>query len=233
VSRPRLLDLFCGDGGASMGYVMAGFDVTGVDISPRPRYPFTFVQGDATTYPLDGFDALAGSPPCNDHSTLSFLAGKHDTGWMLAHTVDRFRASGLPWAVENVETADLPGATLLCGTHFGLGAEGRVLKRHRKFLTSFEVPHPGPCICRGMPVGGVYGDGGGGRVGKGHKFHAAASRHAMGIDWMDRRQLSQSIPPAYTQYIGAAMITAVHDNCDYRDPKAGQTNGDNGGDHHV
>ena len=153
---------------------------------------------------------------------------------MLPHTIARFRATDLPWCVENVETADaMAEATMLCGTHFGLGAEGRVLKRHRLFLTSFEVPHPGPCICRGMPVGGVYGDGGGGRIGNGHKFHAAASRHAMGIDWMDRKALSQSIPPAYTRYIGEAMMRVVHrrtpsygrvhDNGDYQDPRTGQT----------
>jgi DNA (cytosine-5)-methyltransferase 1 len=223
MSRPRLLDLFCGDGGASMGYFLAGFEVVGVDIDPHPAYPFQFVQADATTYPLDGFDALAGSPPCNDHSTLSARAGKHGTGWMLAHTVDRFRESGRPWAIENVESAHLPGATVLCGTHFGLGAEQRVLKRHRKFLTSFDVPHPGPCCCRDLPVGGVYGKSGGVSQ-RGHKFSAAASKHAMGIDWMGRAALVQSIPPAYTRYIGAAMLAElsqrrlnpVHDNGDYR-----------------
>lgn len=216
MSRPLLLDLFCGDGGASMGYFLAGFDVIGVDSEPHPAYPFTFVQADATTYPLDGFDALAGSPPCNDHSTLAHRVGKHGTGWMLAHTVERFRAAGRPWSVENVESADLPGAVVLCGTHFGLGAGQRVLKRHRKFLTSFAVPDPGQHACRDMPVGGVYGKSGGVSQ-RGHKFSAAESKHAMGIDWMPRAALAQAIPPAYTAHIGAAMLAAVHDNGDYRD----------------
>lgn len=65
---PLLLDLFCGAGGSAMGYYLAGFTVIGVDIEPQPRYPFTFVQADATTYPLDGFDALTGSPPCDDYT---------------------------------------------------------------------------------------------------------------------------------------------------------------------
>src|SRR5262245_38249826 len=70
MSRPRLLDLFCGAGGCSVGYHRAGFDVVGVDINPQPNYPFEFHQADAMTYPLDGFDAYHGSPPCNDHSAL-------------------------------------------------------------------------------------------------------------------------------------------------------------------
>lgn len=206
MTRPRLLDLFCGAGGASSGYAAAGFDVTGVDSEPQPRYPFTFVRSDATTFPLRGFDALAGSPPCLDHSSLSHRTGLHGTGWMLAHTIDRFRESGKPWVVENVETAYMPGSVTLCGTHFGLGAAGRVLKRHRKFLASFEVPDPGPCVCMAFPVGGVYGDGGGGSQSRGYKFLAADARHAMGIDWMNRRELSQSIPPVYTLYVGRALM---------------------------
>ncbi len=204
-----LLDLFCGAGGAAWGYMLAGFTVVGVDVKRQPRYPFTFIQADATTYPLDGFDAVHGSPPCNDHSALSGRVGKHGTAWMLQHTIDRFRASGLPWCVENVDRADLPNATVLCGTHFGLGAEQRVLKRHRRFVTSFPVPDPGPCMCAGMPVGGVYGHGGGGVQTRGFKFNQAAASHAMEIDWMGTRQLAQAIPPAYTRYIGQAMRAAL------------------------
>lgn len=214
--RPKLLDLFCGAGGASSGYAAAGFDVTGVDSEPQPHYPFAFVQADATTYPLDGFDALAASPPCQDHSRLRARSGTHGTGWMLEHTIDRFRASRRFWVVENVETAEMPSSVTLCGTHFGLGAAGLVLKRHRKFLANFMIPDPGPCVCRDFPIGGVYGKSGGGTQTRGHKFLAADSRHAMGIDWMTRYELSQSIPPAYTLYIGNSLRAAMHDNGDYR-----------------
>jgi DNA (cytosine-5)-methyltransferase 1 len=204
----KLIDLFCSAGGAAWGYFLAGFTVVGVDIEPQPNYPFTFIRADATTYPLDGFDAAHGSPPCNDHSSLSGLVGKHGTGWMLQHTIDRFRAWGGPWVVENVDRADMPGATILCGTHFGLGAENRVLKRHRKFLTSFELPPAGRCMCTGMPVGGVYGHSGGTQR-RGYKFSAATAQHAMGIDWMTHDELAQAIPPAYTEYIGGFMRAAL------------------------
>ena len=71
--KPRLLDLFCGAGGAAMGYHRAGFDVVGVDIESQSRYPFEFHQADAMTYSLDGFDAIHASPPCQGYSRLRHL----------------------------------------------------------------------------------------------------------------------------------------------------------------
>lgn len=206
MSRPRLLDLFCGAGGAALGYHNAGFEVVGVDSKPQPYYPFEFIQADATTFPLDGFDALHGSPPCKDWNPLVALGGLHGTGWMLQHTIDRFRESGKPWVVENVAGARIPGAFILCGTQFGLGAEGRVLRRHRRFWSNVFIPAPGPCRCAGKPTGGVYGTGGGGQMTRGYKFPVHVGRRAMGIDWMTQDRLSQAIPPAYTEFIGEFLM---------------------------
>src|SRR6516225_6131392 len=119
MARPRLLDLFCGAGGAAMGYHRAGFDVTGVDIRPQPRYPFRFVQADAMTYPLDGWDVIHASPPCQDHSSLRSRADEHGTGWMLDATLERLAAQSASWVVENVGAAHNRADFLLCGEMFG------------------------------------------------------------------------------------------------------------------
>jgi DNA (cytosine-5)-methyltransferase 1 len=193
--RPRLLDLFCCAGGAAMGYHRAGFDVVGVDINPQPRYPFEFHQGDANEWPLDGFDVIHASPPCQDHSVSSALHdGEHGTGWMLDHTIARLRASGLPFIVENVGGAEMPSALTLCGTVFGLG-----LHRHRRFETSFAVMSPG-CDPSRVRYRGRDADV------FGHHSNTDRVRTEWGVDWMTRDEISQCIPPAFTEWIGAQLL---------------------------
>jgi len=202
----KLLDLFCGAGGAAMGYHRAGFEVVGVDINPQPHYPFEFHQGDAMTWPLDGFDAFHASPPCQDHSALSVLHEAHGTGWMLASTITRLRQTPLPWVVENVEgpTVRMDGWWFtLCGSSFGLR-----VRRHRRFGSNLLVISP-PCRhAEAGPVVGVTGHGA-----QGHEYRRnepvatqADRREAMGIDWMNRDELAQAIPPAYTQFIGEQLM---------------------------
>lgn len=213
MSRPVLLDLFSGAGGAAMGYHRAGFDVVGVDIEPQPHYPFTFIQADAMTFPLEGFDAIHASPPCDDHSALATVNAAKGTGWMLAATLERFAALDAPWVIENVEMADMPGSVKLCGSEFGLKTrmgDGREvwLRRHRKFRSNVWLWGAGGCNCHGKPIIGVYGGGAGGpRNGAGRgKGNAKAAREVMQIDWMNRDQLDRAIPPAYTEFIGAQLI---------------------------
>jgi DNA (cytosine-5)-methyltransferase 1 len=210
----RLLDLFCCAGGAGMGYHQAGFEVVGVDTQPQPNYPFEFHQDDATTFPLDGFDAVHASPPCQDHSTLRTTGPSHDTGWMLQHTIDRLEASGLPYAVENVPGArdEMPGAYVMCGKAFGLAP----LKRHRLFLTNVPMLVP-PCTChpRRATVG-VYGDLTqkdrhinslkDGRHSPGIRASVHTARRLLDCPWMTAKELSQAIPPAYTKFIGEHLI---------------------------
>jgi DNA (cytosine-5)-methyltransferase 1 len=214
MARPRLLDLFSGAGGAAVGYHRAGFDVVGVDINPQPRYPFEFHQADAMTFPLTGFDAIHASPPCQDHSPLSGIAGKHGTGWMLAATIQRLRNFGVPWVVENVPGARMPGAFTLCGRAFGIVR----LRRHRLFLTSFPMLVP-PCGCHPsrQPIG-VYGDlSKNDRVVRNSKdgiprlrAGVQTARDLLDCQWMTGRELTQAIPPAYTQFIGEYLLEAVH-----------------------
>nr|WP_221374327.1 hypothetical protein [Actinoplanes polyasparticus] len=217
--KPRLLDLFCCEGGAGTGYARAGFDVVGVDIDSQPRYPYEFHQGDASTWSLVGFDAVHASPPCEDHSvTMAFGLNDRGTGWLLPHTVTRLRESGLPFVIENVESkavrAHMPGAIRLCGSMFGLGAEDsrgnwRILRRHRLFLTSFPLLVPA-CTCRGRLVGGVYGHGEQGvNGGRGYGFAADRAREAMGMPWASRDGCTEGIPPAYTEFLGERLMSAV------------------------
>jgi DNA (cytosine-5)-methyltransferase 1 len=208
----RLLDLFCGAGGAAMGYHRAGFDVVGVDVNPQPRYPFTFVQADAMTYPLDGFDVVHASPPCQDHSTLAAVTGGNGTGWMLPAVRERLVRSGVLYVIENVPGANMPGALTLCGSEFGLSTtsarHGEVwLRRHRLFESNAFLLGAGGCNCYGRKNVPVYGNGiAGNRTKLRGPGMAQAAREVMGIDWMRRTELDQAIPPAYTEFIGEQLL---------------------------
>jgi DNA (cytosine-5)-methyltransferase 1 len=203
MTRPKLLDLFCGAGGAAMGYHRAGFDVTGVDIAPQPRYPFRFVQADAMTYPLDGFDAIHASPPCRDHTRLTQMHGTVGSGWMLPAIRDRLTANGQPWILENVPGAPMRADFLLCGCMFGLPA----LRRDRWFETSWRGFNlRSPCHHIGYAVS-VSGHPGGFSNRDGIPGGDTMTwRRAMGIDWMTAAELAQAIPPAYTEYIGGQLL---------------------------
>ena len=199
--RPRLLDLFCCQGGAAMGYHRAGFDVLGVDIAPQPRYPFDFVQADALDY-LAGhgaeFDAIHASPPCQDHSMGNNLHGlDRGTGWLLGATLDACTALARPWVVENVEGAAMPEAMTLCGTSFGLG-----LHRHRRFASSLFMLAP-PCDPSRVRYHGREKDV------FGRHSNSARVRIEWGVEWMTRDGISQSIPPVFTQFIGEQLLAAI------------------------
>jgi DNA (cytosine-5)-methyltransferase 1 len=214
MSRPRLLDLFCGAGGAAMGYHRAGFEVVGVDIKPQPRYPFEFHQADAMTFPLDGFDVIHASPPCQAYSVANNIHG-HVHPDLLPATRARLEASGVPWVIENVPGAPMRHAVVCCGLAFGLN-----VKRHRFFESSELVLTP-PCpshegdwllVFGHSVLGRAHVSGrakGGGPILKRKERGIAAGRLAMGIDWMNRAELSESIPPAYTEFIGKQLMAAL------------------------
>lgn len=210
----RLLDLFCGAGGAAMGYHRAGFEVVGVDIEDQPRYPFKFWKADALSFlqldePQDvpsNFDAIHASPPCQAYSDLQ-KQNKREYPKLIEPLRDRLQATGLPYVIENVDGAPLRNPTVLCGTMF---PSLRVI-RHRLFETSFPVrsiSHTGkhPLIftydkrrpqygCLNQNTSYVQVTGGG-------NCTVANKRAAMGIDWMTGKELNEAIPPVYTTYIG-------------------------------
>ena len=221
--RPRLLDLFCCEGGAAMGYHRAGFDVVGVDIVNRRRYPFEFHQGDATTWPLDGFDAIHASPPCQAFSVTKHTHDKHYVD-LLTPMLARLRDVRVPWVVENVPGAPMPNAMELCGAAMGCTAvdiDGvpLVLRRHRMFASNVALLIP-PCACatyrrRGVRVGGVYGGGPENRrianrnLGTfrgGYTPTRDVCAELIGAPWMTKAGLGQAVPPAYTEHIGAQLL---------------------------
>lgn len=208
MTRPRLLDLFCGAGGASMGYHRAGFDVVGVDINPQPNYPFEFHQGDALDLAPEApgcYDAIHASPPCQRYSRATKRHGSTDIHPDLVDVVRELLVStGTLYVIENVEGAPLVDPLTLCGSMF---PDTMRLRRHRLFETNFPVPR---LTCNHKAQGlivGVYGNPGGSSVRDGLKFGSTAQwREAMDINWMPARSLSQSIPPRYSQYIGTELI---------------------------
>jgi DNA (cytosine-5)-methyltransferase 1 len=222
--RPLIIDRFCGEGGAAAGYVAEGFRVWGVDNNPKLKARYLasgaerFICADANTWEPDEEPAAGHwSPPCKDWTDLVAQSGGDGTGWMLPHAIERARASGRPYVVENVESARtkplMDGAVMLCGSMFGLGGwtgpvAYRVLKRHRLFLTSFPVLAP-PDACSGAAVIGVYGTGGGGQMTRGYKASLAQARVVMQMPWASRDGVSQAIPPAYTRYLGEHLMAQL------------------------
>jgi DNA (cytosine-5)-methyltransferase 1 len=214
------IDLCCKAGGAAMGLYRAGFEVIGVDIEPQPRYPFKFVQADALTYPLDGADFVWASPRCQGYTAL-----RHAPGAIGApQDIDMFRArmpDHTPWVIENVEEAKwaMRDPITLCGSMFGLGAQGCRTQRHRLFESNFPIEQP-VCSHDHRPVIGVYGGharkraavhGGRGTKDVWEGGHKTAASEALGIDWMTLGELSEAIPPAYALYIGRAAITYIQE----------------------
>ncbi|MCA0032711.1 DNA cytosine methyltransferase [Mesorhizobium sp. B263B2A] len=214
------LDLFCKAGGSAMGLYRAGFDVVGVDIAAQPRYPFRFVQADALTYPLDGFDFIWASPPCQGYSALRHAPGAKGAPQLIDQVRDRMPA-GVPFVIENVEEAKraMRDPITLCGSMFGLGAQGCRTQRHRLFESNFYIEQP-PCSHDDRPVIGVYGGharkraaahGGRGTQDVWEGGHKPAASEALGIDWMTLDELSEAIPPAYALFLGRAAITHIQD----------------------
>jgi DNA (cytosine-5)-methyltransferase 1 len=199
-----------------MGYNLAGFEVVGVDTNNQRNYPFEFHQADAMTYPLEGFDVIHASPPCQ-HYSITKHAHKKQHPDLLEPTRERLTANGKPYVIENVIGAPMPGSVILCGASFGLVAEDDdgsklVLKRHRQFESNIDLVAPS-CRCKfykssGYKVGGVYGGG------STDRHHAENVRHGgytpskavrqklMGINWMSLASMNQAIPPVYSWFIG-------------------------------
>jgi DNA (cytosine-5)-methyltransferase 1 len=211
--KPRLLDLFCCAGGVAVGYARAGFEVVGVDIELQPHFPFEFIHADALTLPmhfLKSFDAIHASPPCQSYSDLAKRNGNgHEWPRLIEPVREMLIKVGKPYVIENVEGAPLRNPAVLCGTMF----KGLRVLRHRLFESNFPIivpPHGKHPRCHTFDkrksqygktndmIDFVSVNGGG-------NCSIAAARDAMGIDWMNKGELNEAIPPAYTEYIGKQL----------------------------
>jgi len=234
--KPKLLDLFCGAGGTSMGYYCAGFAVYGIDNKPQPHYPFPFLQMDALeamdrllrgegltfsngeTLYLADFDADHASPPCQFHSVMTELQKakgqyREDYKNLIPITRQLLLATGKPFVLENVDSKsvrrDFDNPIRLCGSMFGLG-----VIRHRLFECNPFIFPPGHypekhrIVSQRADYCCVVGMGGVWRKRNGSR-RTEDWMTAMDIDWMDRYGLTQAIPPAYTEYIGKYLMDAI------------------------
>jgi DNA (cytosine-5)-methyltransferase 1 len=221
--KPRLLDLFCGAGGAAMGYHRAGFEVVGVDHKPQPRYPFAFRQDEALDFPyrLRGgletssgriyyaadFAAIHASPPCQAY-TMAQRIQKREHPDLIGPTRELLEATGLPYVIENVPGAPLIDPVVLEGQMF----DGLRTQRKRWFETNWPLDVPFLRSPRPAPQAKL------GRKPKPHEWFqvvgntcdANGARAAMGISWMNRDELTQAIPPAYTELIGHQLLQHIN-----------------------
>lgn len=208
--KPRALDLFCCAGGAAMGLHQAGYEVTGVDIRPQPRYPFAFERGDAFDWLEDRdrlaqFDLIWASPKCQAHSNLTPTKHKRNHEVQLPKVLDLLRAQPVPYIVENVEGTQvlMRDPVMLCGSIFGLD-----IWRHRWFeignSSAFFLLPPcdhsfAPVVVSGTPRrGGIR-----------KEPCAATRRRALETPWMTRAEMDQAIPPVYSRFLAERIMEAT------------------------
>ena len=205
-----------------MGYHRAGFDLVGVDINPQPRYPFEFVQGDAIEYAWRHghlFDAIHASPPCDRYTRMAAQHGTQgDHPDLIPPTREVLAALhatyGIPYVIENVELArrDLVDPILLCGEMYGLD-----VFRHRLFESSAALQAPAHPRHSGRIGDGRFvtmtGSTGGSSRRDGVRHGTKSDwQRASGIDWMTAKEMSEAIPPAYTEHLGRQMLAYIADS---------------------
>ena len=217
-----------------MGYHRAGFEVVGVDNKPQPNYPFRFIQGDALEYLqgalsednagfiLAGFAAIHASPPCQAFTAYQRTGNVGEYPDLVDAVRERLDATGLPYVIENVPGAPLRDPAVICGSMFDPPME---IRRHRLFETNWKLDPPAwPCRHKLQAVK-LY-PGGRSKEQGGSNRHLARmtvevgtwdiplpiQHRAMGIDWMTLEELSEAIPPAYTEFIGLQLMEYLNDS---------------------
>jgi len=202
-----LLDLYCCQGGASMGYARAGWTVVGVDKDPQPRYPFEFIQADAIEYLREHghkYAAVHASPPCQPFTNAQKIQGNTHPE-LVEPTRELLDELGVPYIIENVPGAPLVDPVILCGAMFGLETY-----RHRLFesnITLAAPTHP-EHHARTAKMGRPAADGEYMHI-VGNFSGVDRGRNIMGMPWANRDGLREAIPPVYTEYLGAQLLASL------------------------
>lgn len=230
MERPTIIDLYCGEGGAAVGYHEAGWQVIGIDIVPQPRFPFPFLQADCLSDVVRALlpfvQAAHASPPCQFGSEVTPDKSKHLN--LIPPTRAMLQASGLPYVIENVRAVreHLINPVSLFGTMFDLhmrtAAGARFdLSRERLFETNWPLTPPVDFPAR-FPIANVFGGhlrvrSGQYRTGNGTgrtmdlpgEDRPALARQLMGMPWATMKGISEAVPPAYTRHIGAQLLAHI------------------------
>ena len=194
-----------------MGYHRAGWEVVGVDVNQQPHYPFEFYQADALEFSLEGFDAIHASPPCQEFTVYRNARPGVPARWpnLIPQTRAILEASGKPFVIENVPGAPLLNPVRLCGTAFGIR-----VRRHRLFEANWPIA--GIACDHGRFTDRIF-PGSSNRpngrtvcnVGE-YRVPLAVQKEHMQIDWdVTLHELSEAIPPAYTEWVGRQLLEVV------------------------
>ena len=213
----KVLDLFCGQGGAGMGYYKAGCVVTGIDIMNQQKYPFEFIQNDAIDYLLNHYseyDFIHASPPCQGYSHLTPKEHRLKYKKLIPELRSILMMTGKPYCIENVSGAkkELINPVMLCGSMFGLRTQ-----RHRYFESSFCFEAPRKCDHSEMPLLVTTASKASREKRERMGIKPKTVKNApiaYGITWMDFSGLKECIPPAYTEYIMRCYIESEHRTCE-------------------
>jgi len=203
----KLLDLYCGGGGAGYGYEQAGFDVTGVDIVSQPKHRGKLIQADAIEYLMSSFeeyDVIHASPPCQKYSLASMQFRKFGKEYvdLIEATREVLIKTGKPYVIENVPGSPLINPIQLCGSMFGLRTY-----RHRLFESNIplKAPEHHKHIAPNAKMGRKPKDSEFIQY-VGHFSGVKLVQEMTGLHWLGQLELAQSIPPQYTKYIGEQLI---------------------------
>jgi len=228
MAAPKLLDLFCCEGGAGTGYARAGFEVVGVDLNPKfaKRYPYEFHAADAIQYVRDHghkFDVIHASPPCQLYSITNASRG-HNYPDLIGPTREVLQESGKPWVIENVKGAPLHNPLVLRwpmffepGSVFDDDGTPLTMLRERWFESNVILTAPPElAVPDGAQIAGSYG---GARRDKWEAKHIRkggyvpskeAQQRLLGVDWMTIHGMYQSIPPVYSEWVGKQLLVALN-----------------------